>query len=58
MMNNQLVHLQHVYCTRPITLENPSTALDVRLTQSVRSTSSVRVFFRATSLKKLEILMT
>ena len=33
------------YCTRPITLENPSTALDVRLTQSVRSTSSVRVFY-------------
>ena len=38
-----------IYCTRPINLENPSTALDVRLTQNVRSTSSVRVFFRATS---------
>ena len=42
-----------VYCTRPITLENPSTALDVRLTQSVRSTSSVRVFFRATSAEEV-----
>ena len=42
-----------VYCTRPITLENPSTALDVRLTQSVRSTSTVRVFFRATSAEEV-----
>ena len=31
-----------VYCTRPITLENPINCLDVRLTQSVRSTSSVK----------------
>ena len=51
----QQVHLQHcyVYCTRPITLENPSTKFDVRLTQSVRSTSSVRVFFRATSAEEV-----
>jgi hypothetical protein len=34
-------------------LENPSTALDVRLTQNVRSTSSVRVFFRATSSEEV-----
>jgi hypothetical protein len=38
-----------VYCTRPIVLENASTALDVRLTQNVRSSSSVKVFFRITS---------
>ena len=42
-----------VYCTRPITLETPSTAFDVRLTQSVRSSSSVRVFFRATSAEEV-----
>jgi hypothetical protein len=37
-----------VYCTRPITLENESAALDIRLTQNVFSSSSVRVFFRTT----------
>ena len=42
-----------IYCTRPISLENPSTALDVRLTQNVRSTSSVRVYFRATSSEEV-----
>ena len=35
-----------VYVTRPVVLENLSTALDVRLTQNVRSTSNVRVYFR------------
>jgi len=38
-----------VYVTRPIILENTSTALDVRLTQNVRSSSSVKVFYRITS---------
>ena len=38
-----------VYCTRSVTLENPATALDVRLTSNVRTTSSVEVYFRATS---------
>jgi hypothetical protein len=38
-----------VYLTRPILLENASTALDVRLTQNVRSSSSVKVFYRVTS---------
>ena len=37
------------YITRPITLENEATALDVRLTASVQSTSSVKVFYRTTS---------
>jgi len=37
-----------VYVTRPILLENASTALDVRLTQNVRTTSSVRVYYRIT----------
>jgi len=35
-----------VYVTKPVTLENESTALDIRLTQNVRSTSSVEVYFR------------
>ena len=57
MMNNLQVHQQAaVYCTRPITLENQSTALDVRLTSNIRSTSEVRSFFRTSSEKKLEIL--
>ena len=34
------------YLTRPVTLENPSTALDVRVAASVRSTSSIKMFFR------------
>jgi hypothetical protein len=38
-----------VYLTRPVILENASTALDVRLTQNVRSSSSIRVFYRVTS---------
>ena len=42
-----------IYCTRPITLENASTALDVRLTQNVRSTSDVEVYFRVTSSEEV-----
>jgi hypothetical protein len=38
-----------VYCTRPITLDNPSTALEIRLTQNVPASSSVKVFFRVSS---------
>jgi hypothetical protein len=42
-----------IYCTRPINLENPSTALEVRLTQNVRSSSSVRVYYRVTSSEEV-----
>jgi hypothetical protein len=42
-----------IYCTRPITLENDSTALEVRLTQNVRSTSSVRVYYRVSSSEEV-----
>ena len=35
-----------VYCTKSIVLENSSTSLDIRLTSNVRSSSSVRVYFR------------
>ena len=34
------------YLTKPINLENASTALDVRVAASVRSTSSIKCFFR------------
>ena len=36
------------YITRPISLANPSTALDIRVAASVRSTSSIKCFFRLT----------
>tara|TARA_E500000331_G_scaffold115717_2_gene112906 strand:- start:4287 stop:5609 length:1323 start_codon:yes stop_codon:yes gene_type:complete len=36
------------YITRPVSLENPSTAIDVRLAASVRSTSNIKMFFRLT----------
>ena len=38
-----------VYLTRPVILENLSTALDIRLTSNIRTTSSVEVYFRTTS---------
>ncbi len=38
-----------VYLTRPVILENLSSAIDVRLTSNIRATSSVEVYFRTTS---------
>ena len=38
-----------VYLTRPVILENPTTAIDVRLTSNIRTTSKVEVYFRTTS---------
>jgi hypothetical protein len=35
-----------VYITKTVNLENPSTALDIRVAASVRSTSSIAAFFR------------
>jgi len=37
------------YITRSITLDNPSTALDIRLTANVRSNSEIEVYHRTTS---------
>tara|TARA_B100000963_G_scaffold167630_1_gene145637 strand:- start:16172 stop:22282 length:6111 start_codon:yes stop_codon:yes gene_type:complete len=37
------------YITKPVVLTNNSTALDIRLTQVVRSSSEVEVYFRTTS---------
>jgi hypothetical protein len=35
-----------VYITKTVNLENPSTALDIRVAASVRSSSSIKAFFR------------
>ena len=37
------------YITRPIVLDNDSTAIDIRLSANVRSSSEVEVYFRTTS---------
>jgi len=36
------------YITRPIELENESTALDIRISSNIRSTSSVELYYRVT----------
>ena len=35
-----------VYITKTVNLENPSTALDIRVAASVRSSSSIKAYFR------------
>tara|TARA_B100001093_G_scaffold399523_1_gene386991 strand:- start:120 stop:1076 length:957 start_codon:yes stop_codon:yes gene_type:complete len=45
-----------VYCTKAITLENSSTSLDIRLAANVRSSSSIKVFFRALGAEQDEKL--
>ena len=48
-----------VYLTRPIVLENNSTALDIRLTANIRSSSEIKLFFRtsgASEVRKIEDL--
>ena len=45
-----------VYLTRPVVLETPSTSLDVRLTQNVRSSSYVEVYYRTTSATEVRNL--
>jgi hypothetical protein len=41
------------YVTRPVLLENESTALDVRLTQNVRNTSEVEVYYRVSGAEEV-----
>ena len=41
------------YITRPITLTNASTALDIRLTANVRSSSEIEVYYRTTSSEEV-----
>jgi len=38
-----------IYVTKPVILENASTAIDVRITANVRTTSTIKVYYRATS---------
>ena len=45
-----------VYLTKSITLENSSTSLDVRLASNVRSSSSVKVYFRVLGAEQDEKL--
>ena len=42
-----------VYCTRSVVLDNESTALDVRLTQNVRASSEVEVYYRVTGAEEV-----
>ena len=42
-----------VYLTKSITLENASTSLDVRLSQNVRSSSNVKVYFRVSGSEEV-----
>ena len=37
------------YLTRPVVLDNTSTALDIRLTANVRTSSEIKVFFRTSA---------
>jgi hypothetical protein len=37
------------YMTRPVILENNATALDIRVSASVQSTSAIKMYYRATS---------
>jgi len=41
------------YVTRPITLVNGSTALDVRLTANVRSTSEIEMYYRVSGAEEV-----
>ena len=44
------------YITKPVTLINNSTALDIRLTQVVRDSSKVEVYFRTTSADEVRTI--
>ena len=44
------------YMTRPVLLKNESTALDVRLSASIRSSSAVKMFYRTTSVDDVRLL--
>jgi hypothetical protein len=44
------------YITKPIVLENIATALDIRLSANVRSTSAVKMYYRVTSAEDVRKL--
>jgi len=43
-----------VYVTKTVNLENPSTALDIRVAASVRSSSSIKAFFRVSGGEEVQ----
>ena len=42
-----------IYCTRPIVLDNNSSALEVRLTSHVRASSEIEMYYRTTSSEEV-----
>ena len=44
------------YITKPVILENESTALDIRLSANIRSTSAVKMYYRTTSAEDVRKL--
>ena len=44
------------YITKPILLENPATSLDVRLSANIRSSSAVKMYYRATGAEEVRKL--
>ena len=44
------------YMTRPVILENISTSLDIRLSANIRSSSAVKMYYRATSAEDVRKL--
>ena len=49
----QVHHSAIQYITRPIVLDNQSTALEIRLTSNIRSSSEVEVYFRTSSAEEV-----
>ena len=44
------------YVTKPVILENVSTSLDIRLSANIRTTSSVKMYYRVTSSEDVRLL--
>jgi hypothetical protein len=44
------------YITKPVILENPATALDIRLSANVRGSSAVKMYYRTTSSEDVRLL--
>ena len=44
------------YMTRPVILENTSTSLDIRISANIRSSSAVKMYYRATSAEDVRKL--
>ena len=44
------------YMTKPVILQNNSTSLDIRLSANVRSTSAIKMYYRATSAEDVRLL--